>query len=146
LTINNDKVTGGCLCGEIRYESDLPPYLVGHCHCKMCQKGVGNIYSTAAFFKIANFRYLHGIPKWFNSDGANRGFCAQCGSPIGFQRHGFEDEYCAIWLGTLDRPGDFKPTVQWHLESKIPWVEMNSNLRDATPRAGAIRYDVGKEE
>lgn len=142
MTTEKNKVTGGCLCGEIRYESDLPPYLVGYCHCKMCQKAVGNLFVSGALFKHAHFRYIKGAPTWFTSQGAKRGFCSQCGSPVAFQRLGFEDDYCAIWLGTFDHPEAFRPTVEWHTESKIPWVDIDANLHDVTPRGDITRYDT----
>jgi hypothetical protein len=140
VTSDTDKITGGCLCGEIRYESDMPPYLAGYCHCKMCQKGVGNLFASAAFFKHAHFRYVKGTPTWFTLRGAKRGFCSHCGSPLAFQR--LAADYCAIWLGTLDRPDAFKPTAQWHTESKISWVDMGAELHDATPRGDSGRYDT----
>ena len=138
------KITGGCLCNEIRYEADAIPYLSGYCHCKMCQKGLGNLFGTAIFFKKSDFRYTQGMPKLFTSDGAHRGFCSTCGSPISFQREGFEEEYCAIWLGTLDNPEKIKPTAEWHLESKLPWVNMGSDLHDLTPKDDTSRYDIVK--
>mgnify|MGYP002397622940 CR=1 FL=1 len=27
------KITGGCLCGSIRYESDAEPKMIVACHC-----------------------------------------------------------------------------------------------------------------
>jgi hypothetical protein len=71
----NVKVTGGRLCGEIRYEADTAPYLVVYCHCKMCQKGVANLFATAAFFKQADFRYIGGDLSWYEAESADRGFC-----------------------------------------------------------------------
>ncbi len=136
------KTTGGCLCGAIRYESDVEPYIVGFCHCKMCQKGVGNVFGTAAFFKHATFRFIQGSLKWHKSDSAQRGFCVDCGSPIAFQRNGFEDDYFAIWVGTLDHPEGLQPTAEWHTESMLPWVRLQSNLKDATPASTECRYDT----
>jgi len=146
LTTDTGKVTGGCLCGDVRYESDTQPYLVGYCHCKMCQKGVGNLFGTFAFFKHAYFRYVKGAPTWFTSQGAKRGFCSQCGSPIAFQHLDYEDDHCAIWLGTLDQPEAYKPTAEWHTESKIPWVDLGSDLHDATPKDDSTRYDTVVED
>ena len=34
-------VTGGCLCGEIRYRVTEPPLDTNFCHCRMCQKFSG---------------------------------------------------------------------------------------------------------
>lgn len=139
-------ITGGCLCGKVRYESGSPPYLTGYCHCKMCQKGLGNLFSTAAFFKHAQFRFVRGAPTWYSSQGAKRGFCAACGSPLTFQRDGFENDYCAIWLGTLDHPEEYEPTAEWHPESKLPWVDMGFELHDATPKDASSRYDIIEED
>ena len=136
------KTSGGCLCGEIRYESDAEPYLVGFCHCKMCQKGLGNVFGTAAFFKHESFRFIKGKPTWFKSAGAKRGFCSACGSPIAFQRDGFEEDYFAIWVGTLDHTERLKPTAEWHTESKLGWVNVGDDLQDPTPPDTSCRYDI----
>ncbi len=141
MSDNSVNVTGGCLCGAIRYESDVPPYLVGYCYCKMCQKGVGNLFGTAAFFRHENFRYVKGTPVWYTSQGAKRGFCSQCGSPIAFQRLDAAD-HCSIWLGTFDQPETYKPQAHWHTESKIPWVNIGTDLPDATPKDDSGRYDA----
>ena len=81
--------------------------------------------------------------KWYqSSDTARRGFCADCGSPITFQRIGAEGEYNVVWLGTLDDPNQFRPTVNWHMENKIDWVNLGDGLHDVTPKDGQSRYDV----
>jgi hypothetical protein len=37
------KLSGGCVCGGVRYESDAAPKgtMVWVCHCTHCQKNVG---------------------------------------------------------------------------------------------------------
>jgi hypothetical protein len=32
------EMTGGCLCGQVRYSANTEPAFVGVCHCKNCQK------------------------------------------------------------------------------------------------------------
>ncbi len=59
---NPTTITGGCLCGAVRYEADEPPYQVGYCHCRRCQKGMGNIFGTAALFRRAEVRFVKGGP------------------------------------------------------------------------------------
>jgi hypothetical protein len=39
------KITGGCLCGSVRYASDAEPVLVAVCHCGTCQKYTGSAFS-----------------------------------------------------------------------------------------------------
>ena len=125
------RVTGGCLCGAIRYESDNPPFRTGYCHCRMCQKGVGNIFGTSAFFRHEGFRFVSQPPQWYESSAkVRRGFCSTCGSPIAYQHH--DTKHIAIWVGTLDEPGRFEPQVHWFSEARIPWVDIHPELEDAT--------------
>ena len=39
-------LTGGCLCGDIRYELKGPALFVGQCCCKDCQKATGTGHTT----------------------------------------------------------------------------------------------------
>ena len=43
MTEASVPVTGGCLCGSIRFESSQEPYAVGYCHCDMCKKALGSV-------------------------------------------------------------------------------------------------------
>ncbi len=36
-----EKITDGCLCGAVRYESSEPPSDSNYCHCRMCQRTSG---------------------------------------------------------------------------------------------------------
>lgn len=131
MTDKNLPVTGGCLCGAICYEADQPPFVVGYCHCRMCQKGLGNLFGTTTMFKLEHFRFVSEEPHWYeSSDSARRGFCSNCGSPIAWQHK--EADNIAIWLGTLDSPENYEPQGHYNTESKIPWVDIQAHLRDAT--------------
>ena len=138
-------ITGGCLCGAVRYESDQPPWQVGYCHCDMCKKSVGNLFGTAAFFKLDHFRFLGDEPTWYaSSESARRGFCSRCGSPVAWQHH--ETDNVSIWVGSLDKPEQFEPQVHWNFEKKIPWVDIHANLRDATEEGPSRRYGTYVKE
>lgn len=128
---DNATVEGGCLCGKIRYESSRDPFRTGFCHCRMCQKNVGNVFATAAFFRHEDFRFIKDQPKWFQSSGnVQRGFCPECGSPVAYQHA--STRHIAIWMGTLDTPELFPPQVHWYSDAKIPWVDICPDLEDAT--------------
>ena len=67
-----------------------------------------------------------------------RHFCADCGSPIFFQRP--QVQRIAVLIGTLDEPFDFKPNFHCYAESTMPWLK---NLDDATPRFETWSKDAG---
>lgn len=123
------KITGGCLCGAVRYEADQAPFDAGYCHCSMCQKSLGGLFGAWVFFNNADFRYTSAQPQWYRSSASvRRGFCPDCGSPITYMPDGVD--FTTIWIGTLDEPGRFEPKAHWHTESKIPWVDIHPNLPD----------------
>jgi len=39
------EMTGGCLCGQVRYSANADPAFIGVCHCKNCQKQTGTAFS-----------------------------------------------------------------------------------------------------
>ena len=50
--------TGGCLCGQVRYEAMTAPLVSGVCHCKNCQKQAGTAFSTLAAFQKADVDFV----------------------------------------------------------------------------------------
>ena len=131
MNTKSDKVTGGCLCGAIRYEAEQAPFDTVYCHCRMCQKGLGSLFGAAAVFKHAHFCFVSGEPAWYrSSNSVTRGFCGQCGSPIAWQRD--DRDYLVIWIGTLDQPEKCKPKAHTWTESKIPWVDIHSDLPEVS--------------
>jgi len=128
-------VTGGCLCGAIRYEASVAPLGGYYCHCTMCQKNYGGLFQTTVKFPADSFRYTRGQPKFYVSSAhGRRGFCADCGSPIVFVYRGVD----VVWvlLGSLDHPEDWPLTADatWgevqHLgiESRVSWLRLDDGL------------------
>ena len=79
--------TGGCLCGNIRYEFKRKDVIsAGHCHCKDCQKITGSGKATIGFIRTNDLKINEDYKVYsvIGNDGTNvnRGFCPNCGSPI----------------------------------------------------------------
>ena len=114
-------VTGGCLCGAVRYEADEPPHHVEYCHCRMCQKHSGSAFGVSAAFRADSFRITRGAPKFYkSSDISERGFCADCGSSLIDRYFDPDDPYVWVGVGTLDHPGDAPPNQHNGIESQVP--------------------------
>jgi len=123
-----DPVTGGCLCGAVRYEADGPPDHVSLCHCRMCQRHFGNPIGAYAAFARTRLRFTEGAAKTYRSSGfAQRGFCATCGSPLTYEYTG-APERISVTIGSLDQPGRFPPAVHWGIESQVPWLHIDDDL------------------
>ena len=53
-------VTGGCLCGGVRFELTEPATGAGYCHCTRCQRRTGSAASAQARIDGRTFRLLQG--------------------------------------------------------------------------------------
>ena len=122
----DNKIAGGCLCGNIRFKADKKPKWVSVCHCRICQKAYGQTSATFVAFEKGELEFTIGLPKFYkSSDIAKRGFCNRCGSPVMFSY----DTLDAILVGTLDEPDKFPPNgCHLGIESHISWDLIHDNL------------------
>jgi hypothetical protein len=129
-------ITGGCLCGAVRYEIDADSFEddASYCHCTMCRRWSGSAFTLSVRAPSAQLRWTGAMPKRYRSSHlAWRAFCGACGSPIYFQYEG-KPEYYALAVGSLDKPQALKPAEHWGVESRIPWVKIDDGLpQNVTP-------------
>jgi len=79
-------ITGGCLCGDVRYEISKPPIDSGYCHCRMCQRFSGAPVIFGETFPIEAVQFTQGQPTYYKSSPiAERGFCKRCGSSLTYE-------------------------------------------------------------
>ena len=104
-------VTGGCYCGEVRYEVDGPQEASFQCHCRECQYLTGGNANIVVVFAESDFRYTKGLASSFaRSDLENpvtRHFCGACGTGIG-SRTPSRPNSMIVKVGTLDNPGEYQ--------------------------------------
>ena len=128
-------VSGGCQCGAVRYRLAGSIRDAQICHCRMCQKAFGAYFAPLGTVASRDLAWTRGRPALFRSSpGAERGFCAACGTPLTFQ-YLSEPHEISIALGTLDEPAAVPPARQYGLESRLPWLAMLPGLPGATTEA-----------
>jgi hypothetical protein len=128
-------ITGGCLCGAIRYSISVPITELRACHCTNCQKGSGTQGSVNAVIPAAAFKLTKGTLKRFDSlaDSGRtlyRFFCGDCGSPIYSQRATALDTL-VVRAGSLDEAGDMKITANIWTRSALPWAHIDPASRQS---------------
>ncbi len=113
---------GGCQCGRIRYTADITSDEAYLCHCRMCQRATGGV--SIAFVNLPKTaRRWHSEPEYYASSPiAQRPFCKECGTPLGFE---FVDgPNCDLTVGSLDDPSRFVPTSHFGIESRHEaWID-----------------------
>jgi len=125
----SNAITGGCLCGNIRYSVSAPVEKIIACHCTHCQKASGAGASHNAVVPTSAVSFTAGKPKLFadtaqSGNILNRYFCPDCGSPIYSQRAKVP-EMMVLKVGTLDAPGDMKLVMNIWTNSARPWMHLD---------------------
>ncbi len=141
MTENTLPMTGGCLCGAVRYEAAEQPTDVMYCHCRMCQRWSSGAMTITAKFPTKAVTFTQGQPKINkSSERGRRGLCDVCGSQLTFQYIGtdlgiesdliLETDMIYIPVGTFDNPEDIPPRQHYCIDSKLSWL----NIDDELPR------------
>lgn len=110
--IADDPVTGGCLCGAVRYRVIPPLRPVVACHCSQCRRTSGNyVAATAVSRERFELTRRDGL-RWFRSSPrARRGFCHTCGSNLFWDAEGRDT--MTFTAGTID--GDTGLRIAAHI-------------------------------
>ena len=121
-------ITGGCLCGRVRYRADAAPILVTHCHCTLCRRQSGAAFLTWASFPSTAFTITQGAPAVFRAtEKAERSFCAKCGTPLSFRFFASPGEI-DVTLGSLDDPNAMQPQDHIWTSTRLHWLELTDGL------------------
>lgn len=112
--------TGGCLCGQVRYEARGEPVNVRACHCRLCQQVTGQAFYARALFPNAAVSVTGEYRRHPSSAALDRGFCPTCGATLFAIRH--DPAMFAVSLASLDEPHVLAPTDHIWTSRKLPWV------------------------
>lgn len=104
------KLTGGCYCGEVRYEAEGEPLMKARCHCRECQYFTGGEGNDFMAMPAAGFRFTKGQPKAFRRgdlpNANTREFCGNCGTHL-LTRSPALPIAVILKVGSLDDPSQF---------------------------------------
>lgn len=132
-----NPVSGGCLCGEVRYEATGQSLLVELCHCGTCRKAVGAPLVAWAAFRRSEFAIRAGEPAAYpSSPGLLRSFCGRCGTSLTLTDDRFPDEIY-VSVASLDNPERSPPEFHIWRSHRLSWLETSDDL----PRYLQFRSD-----
>ncbi len=127
---DDTKMTGGCMCGAVRYETPGDSFGVIHCHCHSCRKHNGGPVVTLAGFKSGQVTFGGDERKIYESSpGVGRAFCGKCGTPLTWEGDGGElGPILEIHISTFDNPDVLVPSAHAFAPERIPWFDIADNL------------------
>ena len=126
-------VTGGCLCGGVRFELTEPLTDALYCHCTRCQRRTGTAASVNARIPPGSLRITAGeklVRSYEPPDGAIKDFCSVCGSAL-WSRERDTGEFRGVRLGTLDADPGVRPSARQYVAYAAAWEPIPA---DGLPR------------
>lgn len=148
MKADTTHVTGGCLCGNVRYEAEVFLHNGYLCHCTICQKSTGQPAEITVLIKAGTLKYVNGEPKYFvSSASGKRGFCAECGSRLVWQATDpAEDWMTNLSVGSLDKPVEARMACHIYADTQLPWYKVSEDLpkfteADVAAMMGFIKLD-----
>lgn len=107
------RLTGGCLCGGIRFEVVGEVRDVYDCHCERCRRFSGHHVAATAADDDQIALTGDDLLRWFSPDPTVQyGFCGRCGSSL-FWRADALGSHRSIMAGALDQPTGLRTTDAW---------------------------------
>lgn len=116
-------LTGGCLCGGVRFEVTEPLVVAGYCHCTRCQRRTGTAAAVSARVVPGSFRITAGeelLGSFDPPDGFSKVFCTACGAAL-ISRSPADPEVLVVRLGAFDTDPGIRPSYRQYVAYAAPW-------------------------
>jgi hypothetical protein len=111
------ELTGGCLCGAVRFRVTAEPLAAYYCHCTICQKNGGGPFMVGATVPIEGFTFTQGEPNKDNPKLAD------------------------FSLGCLDDPNAIQTQFHIFTSTQVSWCEIAGGL----PRHAKREPDLAEQ-
>ena len=125
-------ITGGCLCGQVRFTIDAEPMGARMCWCRDCQRIASGSATVNVLFPEEAVQYTGEIGL-FNmiADSGNavqRGFCPTCGAQMFSKTQKPKGLPMRVRAGTLDDPELIAPQALIWTCSAPSWAKIDPTL------------------
>ena len=131
-------LTGGCLCGRVRFEVAPPLGAAGYCHCTRCQRRTGTASSAQVRIDGTALRVTGGeelVRAYRPAAGFEKLFCGACGAAL-FSRNPADPSQMSVRLGGFDDDPGVRPSWRQFVAYAAPW--------EPIPEDGLPRFAEGK--
>jgi hypothetical protein len=126
--MSENRQSGGCKCGAIRYVAEGEPLWTAFCHCESCRRASGAPMVAWIGFPTDRVEWQTREPeRYHSSPGVTRTFCPECGTPLTFAGERWPGELHVL-AATLDDPGRVRMQAHVYWRERLPWVVVGDDL------------------
>jgi hypothetical protein len=121
------RLTGGCLCGAIRYEVRGAPFHQTVCHCSICRRSSGAPMVAWFSVKPEDFTITAGQPSSYRSSArGERSHCPKCGTQLTFKLDGLPE--IDVTVCSLEDPEAVPPHDHTYVGTRLSWLQLADGL------------------
>ncbi|MBV2187333.1 MAG: GFA family protein [Rhizobium sp.] len=122
-----ERRTGACLCGGVRFTVEGAVGPVVFCHCSQCRRQSGLHYAATDVPRGRLTVTGEDLISWYRaSDEATRGFCSHCGSALFWKRDGGEN--ISVVAGAFDLPSGLAGGYHIYCADKGDFYSIDNGL------------------
>ena len=130
MSVTEASLTGGCLCGAVRFTATPEKAEMSVCHCGMCRRWTSSVFMGVG---VGESLALEGEPElgvYASSNHGERIFCATCGSSLFWRmRDGSHTEVAAQ---AFDDPSGLMLRREVFIDEKPPTYEFANPTKKLT--------------
>jgi len=112
------RLSGGCLCGAVRYTATPVKPEMDVCHCGMCRRWSGGVFMAVPCADVA-VEDATQLGSYESSDWAQREFCRNCGTSL-FWRLRDKKDHVAVAFQSFDETSSFTFVEEIFIDEKPP--------------------------
>jgi len=123
--------SGGCQCGQVRYEITAEPLKLTACHCRECQKQSGSAFGMGLWIASGDLRVRGRLKSYTRTADSGKPmtgvFCPECGVRL-YHIPSYDQDIYLLKPGTLDDTKGLRPTRMVWTRRKQPWVVIPDDI------------------
>jgi hypothetical protein len=119
------KITGGCLCRQVRFEIAAAPIAMRLCWCRDCQYFAAGNATVNVVFPSGALQVQGALTDYVSiadsGSRMHRRFCPSCGTPV-FSESESRPHLVIVRNGALDETGLLNPSATIWTDSAPDWA------------------------
>ena len=138
------RLSGGCLCGAVRFTAvpDKPEMDV--CHCGMCRRWSGGVFMSVPCNEL-DVENENVLGRYASSDWAERLFCKDCGSSLFWRMPSDKSGHVAVAFQSFDDTSSFTFVAEIFIDEKPALYAFAGERPRLTGKEVMARFEAQQE-
>ena len=130
MSADGKVMSGGCLCGAVRFTAAPRDPHVGACHCGMCRRWSAGPFLALECGGTVKVEDTTQLGVYRSSEWAERCFCKRCGTPLFYRLVG--KDFYAVSAEAFDDKTGFAFTSQIFVDEKPAYYDFANKTKNMT--------------